>query len=72
MVNADYRKQLDRANSPGRQLLWGTLSLISGIALIWLDARHDWMLIIGFLVGARLAVGGIFKLVLATINVRKR
>jgi hypothetical protein len=72
IVNADYLKQLDRANSPERQLLWGTLSLVSGIAFIWLDARHDWMLIIGFLVGARLTVGGIFKLVLAIINLRKR
>ncbi|HMF78378.1 MAG TPA: hypothetical protein VK604_22155 [Bryobacteraceae bacterium] len=70
-VNPEYLKQLDRKNSPRRQLLWGVLSLVSGSALIWLDARHDWMLLVGFLIGARLAVGGIVKLVLLVVNWRK-
>jgi hypothetical protein len=45
--------------------------LISGSALIWLDARHSWMLLIGFLLGARLAVGGIVKLVQALMRLRE-
>jgi hypothetical protein len=71
IVNAGYAEKLERGKSPERQLLWGTLSFVAGIALIWLDARHDWMLIIGFLVGARLAVGGLVKLVLAATSLRR-
>jgi hypothetical protein len=71
VINAEYRKQLSRSNSPKRQLLWGTSFLISGCALIWIDARHSWILLIGFLAGARLVVGGVVKLVLAIMALRE-
>ena len=69
-INAAYEERLTRAASPKRRLVRGVLFLIAGSALVWLDARHDWMLLIVFLVGARLAVGGVVHIVLAIANWR--
>jgi hypothetical protein len=71
VINPEYLQQVNRTNSPKRQLLWSIFFLISGSALIWLDARHSWMLLIGLLLGARLAVGGIVKLVQALMRLRE-
>lgn len=71
VINAEYLKRLSRQSSPKRQFLWSVLFLISGGALIWLDSRHNWVLLIGVLIGARLAVAGIVKLVLALLRLRE-
>ena len=72
ILSTQHLENVKRANAPRRQLLIGTLFLISGSALVWADARRDWMLIIGFLIGARLAVGGVVQIVLGLNGLRGR
>ena len=70
IFNSEYLERVKRKNAPKRQLLLGTLLLTAGCLLIWFDSRRDWTLILGFLIGARLAVGGAVKLSLAVIELR--
>lgn len=72
IFNADHLERGKRENAPKRQLLVGTLFLVCGCALIWIDSRHDWMLILGFMVGARLAVGGAAKILLSLGGLQRR
>jgi len=64
IFNPKQLERVSRANAPKRQLFTGVLLLGAGSGLVWIDAKHDWMLIVGFLIGARLAVGGVVKIVL--------
>jgi hypothetical protein len=70
-TNAQYMAQIRRAKSPKRRLFRGIVFLVLGAVLIWLEDRHNWTLIIGFLVGARLAVGGVVHIALSLMNWRK-
>ena len=70
-TNAQYMEQLKRSSSPQRQFVKGMAFLMLGSALIWLDARHRWMLIIGVLVGARFVVGGFVHITLSILNWRQ-
>jgi hypothetical protein len=72
VYSSQHLHKISRANDPTRRLAIGMLQLVAGVALIWIDARHDWMLIIGFLVGARLAVGGIVKVALVATDLQGR
>ena len=65
ILNAEHLERVKRANAPKRQFLVGTLFLACGCVLVWADSQHDWMLVIGFLIGARLAVGGAAKILLS-------
>jgi hypothetical protein len=65
IFSSEHVERTKRGNDPKRQALLGTLSLLCGCSLIWIDARHDWLLIIGFLIGIRLAIGGAAKLALS-------
>jgi hypothetical protein len=65
IFNSDHLERVNRANAPKRQIILGSFLLICGCSLVWLDARHDWMLFVGFLIGTRLAVGGAAKLLLS-------
>lgn len=67
-TNATYMAQVKRAQSPQRRLVRGILFLLLGSVLIWLEARQNWMLIVGFLVGARLAVGGVVQIALSVMS----
>jgi hypothetical protein len=71
VFSTQYLERTARSNSPPRQIFIGTLLLAVGVALVWIDAAHSWMLLVGFLVGARLAVSGVAKIVLALTGLRK-
>lgn len=67
-TNAQYMAQIRRAQSPQRRLLRGIVFLVLGSILLWLEVQHHWMLIIGFLVGARLAVSGVVHIALSVMS----
>lgn len=63
-----HQEKVRRANSPRQQLVKGSAFLVFGSVLVWLDARHNWMLVVGFLIGARFVVGGLSKLMLGLFD----
>jgi hypothetical protein len=67
-TNPQYMAQIKRTQSPQRRLVRGLVFLAIGSFLIWLEDRHGWSLIVGFLVGARFAVGGIVHITLSIMN----
>jgi hypothetical protein len=70
-VHDGFVQQQAKANSPGRLFLWASVLLAAGSLFLWLEVRSQWTLMFGFLIGARLLLAGILKLVRGVDRVRR-
>ena len=71
-IHPEFRKQQDRAEAPGRMLLWATILVAAGSLFLYYEMRSGWTLIIGFLIGSRLLLSGIIKFARALHRVWQR
>ena len=70
-VHDGFVQQQAKANSPGRLFLWAGVLLTAGSLFLWIEARSQWTLMFGFLIGARLLLAGILKLARGAYQVKR-